>query len=181
MGSNDQKRRGRGLFGDLAVVILIAAISLAAGIGINRFRADPLPLNYQSPTQRLDAQLSEIIAHPPFRITNLQTMGLADFRRVVKGHAALILDARAAPYYLQGHVPGALNLSRENFARDYRRLSAVLKANRDKPIVVYCSGGDCHDSRMVGSALLSLGYDQVKVFTGGWTSWTQAGMPVARR
>lgn len=179
MRSNLRNRHG--LLRDLAAVALIALISIGAGIGINRFRSDPLPLTYRSPTQRLDAQLHQIIANPPFRITDLQTMGLAQFRQIVREHGALILDARAHPYYRQGHVPGALNLSREAFARDYRRLSPILIANRDKPIVVYCSGGDCHDSKMVGSALLSLGFDHVRVFTGGWESWTHAGLPVASR
>ena len=46
-------------------------------------------------------------------------------------------------------------------------------------IIVYCSGGDCHDSRLVANALLSLGFSNVSVFTGGWDAWSAAGLPAS--
>ena len=82
-------------------------------------------------------------------------------------------------FFERGHVPDAINLARDDFAHDYRRLTAVLEANRDKPIIVYCSGGDCHDSQLVANALLSLGFSDVTVFTGGWDEWSAAGLPAA--
>jgi rhodanese-related sulfurtransferase len=165
---------------DLAGVVGLAILSLVAGVTINHFRASPLALVYQTPEQRLAAELTTLIEAPPFQLSEIDTISLGQFRADVDGKDALILDARAAPFYAQGHVPGALNLSRDDFANDYRRLKSTLDESKDKPIVVYCSGGDCHDSRMVASALLSLGFSKVQVFTDGWTGWTQAGMPVAQ-
>jgi rhodanese-related sulfurtransferase len=164
----------------LAGVVVLGALSLGIGLGLNHFRARPLPLVYQSPKERFEAELTKVIHAPPFQVTQLQTIGLGEFRHLVQDHSALILDARASVFYREGHVPGALNLSRDNFARDYERLSLVLKAARDKPIVAYCSGGDCHDSKLVASALVSLGFTQVQVFHGGWEEWTKAGLPQAR-
>jgi hypothetical protein len=57
-------------------------------------------------------------------------------------------------------VLGALNLARDDFARDCQHLSPTLKAAIDKPIIVYCSGGDCHDSRLVENAVLTLGFSK---------------------
>ena len=170
----------KNLMRDLAGVIGLAILSLAAGIAINHFRASPLPLAYQTPEQRLSAELTTLVQAPPFQLSQIDTISLDQFRSDVDNKNAVILDARAAPFYAQGHVPGAINLSRDDFANDYRRLRSTLDQSRDKPIVVYCSGGDCHDSRMVASALLSLGFSKVQVFTDGWTGWTQAGMPVAQ-
>jgi rhodanese-related sulfurtransferase len=102
-----------------------------------------------------------------------------EFRSAVESKSELILDARPSAYFLRGHVPGASNLARDNFAQDYRRLSGVLKGADDKPIIVYCSGGACHDSRLVASALLSLGFTNVKLFTGGWEAWSATGLPVS--
>ena len=65
------------------------------------------------------------------------------------------------------------------FARDYRRLSPALKAATDKPVIVYCSGGECHDSRLVANALLTLGFGDVRVFAGGWEEWQAAGLPTS--
>src|SRR5438132_13731751 len=101
-------------------------IAAAAGITINRFRSSPLPLTYQSPEQRLDAQLRELISNPAFTAGELRTIKLDEFREIANGRGALILDARASTYYADGHVPDALNLSREDFATDFRTLSPVL-------------------------------------------------------
>lgn len=162
---------------DLAAVIALVLLSLALGIVWNRIRGPVIPLAYRTPAERLDAQLTELIKAPPFHVTDLQTIGLGEFRTLVEEKKAVILDARAAPFYDQGHVPGALNLARDDFARDYRKLAPRLRPDRDRLIVVYCSGGECHDSKLVASALLSLGFSDVKVFTGGWEQWSQAGLP----
>jgi rhodanese-related sulfurtransferase len=173
-------RLGAALPRDLAAVIALAAVSAGLGLGWNRIHGPAIPLAYQSPEQRLDAELTQLIKAPPFHVDALQTMGLADFRSLALEHRAVIVDARSAPFYHQGHVPGALNLARDDFARDYRALAPKLKADRDRLVVVYCSGGECHDSRLVASALLSLGFSDVRVFTGGWEQWSQAGLPAAR-
>jgi rhodanese-related sulfurtransferase len=147
---------------------------------MNRFSAAPLlPIVYQTPEQRFDAELTTLISAPPFKIAPAATIGLDKFRAAVDSKSALILDARPSVFFEKGHVPNAINLARDDFAHDYRRLTGVLEANRDKPIIVYCSGGECHDSKLVANALLSLGFSDVTVFTGGWDAWSAAGLPAA--
>jgi rhodanese-related sulfurtransferase len=164
---------------DLSAVFITALICLGAGLLCNRFTARPLPIVYQTPEQRFDAELTSLVVAPPFALAPPTTIGLAEFRSAVESKSAFILDARPAPFFAQGHIPGALNLARDNFARDYRRLSSALKAAGDKPIIVYCSGGACHDSRLVANALLTLGFSNVSVFTDGWEEWSAAGLPVS--
>jgi rhodanese-related sulfurtransferase len=165
---------------DFVGVIVVAITALIAGLAINHFRQPPLPLAYHTPQERLAEQLAQLVKAPLFPPENVDTMALNEFREVVKGGATLILDAREASFYDAGHVPGALNLSRQDFSQDYIRLRPILERSKDHPIVVYCSGGECHDSRLVASALISLGFTQVKVFTGGWTAWSESGAPIAR-
>lgn len=164
---------------ELGGIALIALASLAAGLAMNRYSSRPLPLVYQTPEQRFDAELTAMVATSPFKIAPAATVGLAEFRAAVEKPGALILDARPALFFERGHVPGALNLSRDDFAHDYRHLSPRLKAAADQPIFVYCSGGECHDSRLVASALLSLGFGNVRIFSGGWEAWSAAGLPGA--
>jgi rhodanese-related sulfurtransferase len=162
---------------DFIGVLCLALASLAAGLIINRFRSSPLPVVYQSPEQRFDKELATLIEAPPFKLAPAPAVGLEEFRSAVEGKSALILDARPSAFFQRGHVPGALNLSRDDFAHDYRRLGSVLKDTRDKRIIVYCGGGDCHDSRLVANALLNLGFSNVSVFTGGWEAWSAARLP----
>ena len=164
---------------DLVGVALLAIVALAAGLVINHFSSQPLPMVYQTTEQRFDAELTSLVTAPPFKIAPAATVGLEEFLAAVNSKSALILDARPSVFFEQGHVPGALNLSRENFAHDYRRLASVLKPAIDKPVIVYCSGGDCHDSRLVANALLSLGFSNVSIFTGGWIAWSEAKLPVS--
>ena len=164
---------------DLVGVLCLALASLAAGLAINRFRSSPLPFAYQSPEQRFDAELTTLIVSPPFKIAPAATVGLEQFRSALADKNTLIFDARPSSFFEQGHVPGALNLARDNFAHDYRQLDSVLKDAQEKPIIVYCGGGDCHDSRLVANALLTLGYGNVSVFTGGWQEWSASNLPVS--
>jgi rhodanese-related sulfurtransferase len=164
---------------DLVAVFGLALLSLAAGMVINRFRSSPLPVMYQSPEQRFDTELTTLIVSPPFKVAPAPTVGLAQFRFALAAKNTLIFDARPSSFFAQGHVPGALNLARDDFAHDYRLLGSVLKDAQAKPIIVYCGGGDCHDSRLVANALLTLGYGDVSVFTGGWQEWSAANLPVA--
>ena len=170
---------GSQILRDLGGVALLAIASLAAGLVMNRFSPAPLPIVYQTPEQRFDAELTTLVAAPPFKIAPAATVGLDEFRSAVDSKSALILDARPSVFFENGHVPGALNLARDDFAHDYRRLAGVLQSAHDKPIIVYCSGGDCHDSRLVANALLSLGFSNVSVFTGGWEAWSAAGLPAS--
>jgi rhodanese-related sulfurtransferase len=174
-GSNLRSR----ILRDLGGVVVLALASLAVGLVVNHFSSRPLPIVYQTPEQRFDAELTTLVAAPPLNIAPAATIGLAEFRAAVDGKNALILDARPSVFFERGHVPGALNLARDEFAVDYRHLSPILKAAADKPIIVYCSGGDCHDSKMVANALMTLGFSHVSVFTGGWEAWSAAGLPVA--
>jgi rhodanese-related sulfurtransferase len=165
---------------DFVGVVMVALGALAVGLMMNRFSSRPLPIVYQTPEQRFDAELTTLVTTPPFKIAPAATVGLPEFRSAVETKSTLILDARPSVFFEQGHVPGALNLARDDFARDYRHLAPVLQPATDKPTIVYCSGGDCHDSRLVANALLSLGFSNVRVFTGGWEEWSKAGLPVSK-
>jgi rhodanese-related sulfurtransferase len=166
---------------DLAAVVGLAILSLVAGVILNRFSAHPLPLVHQSPSERLQGELTRLVAAPPFESFPVDTVGLDEFRSTVEHKDDLVVDARSSSYYQRGHVPGAVNLSRDDFAHDYIRLRPSLEKAKDAPIVVYCSGGACYDSKMVAQALTSLGFSRVRVFSGGWDAWTAAGMPTERQ
>lgn len=163
---------------DLIGVIALAIIAMAIGLVTNRlFRTPPVPLAYQPPQERLAAELTRLIKAPLVPDTQVQTTNLDATRAAVENHSATILDARDEVFYHRNHIPGAFSLPRDDFGRAYQHLSPTLDKLRDKPIIVYCSGGECHDSRLVARALLSLGFSSVSVFTGGWTDWKAAHLP----
>ena len=164
---------------DLGGVLLTASISLAAGLWINRFSARPLPLVYQTPEQRFDVELTSLVAAPPVALPPAPTIELERFRAAVENKSALILDARPAPFFVQGHVPGALNLARDDFAHEYRQLSDVLKAVERQTDHRVLLGRYLSRQPSCSQCAMTLGFTNVSVFTGGWEAWSAAGLPVS--
>ena len=84
---------------------------------------------------------------------------------------ATIVDVREDSEWQEGHVPGALHLSRGTLE------SRVEKAlpDKDAPIVCYCGGGG--RSALSADALQRMGYTNVRSLAGGFRGWAAAGNP----
>jgi len=103
---------------------------------------------------------------------------LGAFERYVEAQAALILDARDAEEYREGHVPGARNLTYEQAATDPALLEKLDPGGR--PIIVYCGGGECEVSMQLANELIGDGFKRVAVYLGGFPEWHTANKPVER-
>ncbi|MXX38253.1 MAG: rhodanese-like domain-containing protein [Gemmatimonadetes bacterium] len=91
---------------------------------------------------------------------------------------AVFLDARPAPFYAMGHIPGALNLSDQSSTAHLRQVLSPY--SKDAKIIAYCSGGGCQSSSTLAKRLVEESVrDEVYVLTGGWPAWQAAGFPVA--
>lgn len=105
-----------------------------------------------------------------------QPVLLAEMRELV-GSGALLIDARDATLYAEGHLPGALSLPLgevEAQLLQFRQRTAVAST-----LVVYCNGYGCPDSFDLGVRLLNEGFADVRVFEGGFPEWRDAGLPIA--
>ena len=183
-----RRRDWRTLGADFLLLALLAGVAVGLGLVTNRWRAHPLPLVYVSPSERLQQSVTRLNAarataptknHVPVVLPSPQMIDLAKFHDLVDAHA-IVLDARSPLFFRAGHVPGAHALSREVFETDYAKQKALLETHRQDPLIVYCSGDACVDSRLVAQALQKLGYTHVLVFEGGWEEWRQAGLPEER-
>ena len=103
---------------------------------------------------------------------------------VVALHArgnVLFLDARRSSVYRDGHIPGARPMSVWEADID-DKVRQLFSEGRDQsaPVVVYCSGGDCEDSHMLGQKLYFVGFDNVLVYKDGFPDWQKRGHPVTK-
>jgi len=100
---------------------------------------------------------------------------------VAKLHAAgaLFLDARRTSVYEEGHIAGARPFSvwESDIDDKVNKLFAERGDPRDqaKPIVVYCSGGDCEDSHMLAQKLWGIQFNNVYVYKDGFPDWQKHG------
>lgn len=167
---------------DIVVMILLISASMMIGGLLNQLREDRLPLRYQTHIEQIDEIARQINADiepklPTDNEHNILRLTLPEFAEFVESCRGLVVDARPEIFYERGHVPGALSLSRINFKEAYVLLKSKLEVNRSGQIVVYCAGYACHDSEIVCTALAKLGYNNIMIFSGGWSEWTEAGLP----
>jgi len=105
----------------------------------------------------------------------IRLVTLAEAEELWASGAAVILDARAAGFFDQGHIPGARNVSA---AEPGQALPAGLRgAAKDGALLVYCEGGDCQSSLALAKRLHDEGFRDIRVFSGGFEEWTKAGLP----
>ncbi len=90
----------------------------------------------------------------------------------------IFVDARDEEQYRAGHIPGAYCFDRFHTENYLTNVVPVCLAAQD--IVFYCNGGECDDSEHAAIMLRdSLGIPKEKVFVygGGFTEWTNNGLP----
>jgi rhodanese-related sulfurtransferase len=162
---------------DLVGAWLLLTGCFIGGLIVNEMRSPPLSLVYSSRETRLNQAVEQLRSSVATRIVLEGDVNLDEMKKLISNHAVLILDARPKIFYRVSHIPSALSLPRDDFEKQYQMLQSTLQSNRNKPLAVYCSSSDCHDSQMVADALVKLGYPHVRVFRGGWSDWESAQLP----
>jgi hypothetical protein len=64
-------------------------------------------------------------------------LGFAAFKAKAREKGALILDARSADKFAEGHIAGAINLPLTDFTAE--ALAEAIGPDRDRPILIYCN------------------------------------------
>ena len=148
--------------------MLLVAVSGAVGLLYNVFGGIPL-IAVNNPTE-----LVQGIGLPDNDGVHL--VGLDAVRTFYLEQRGIVLDARTPEQYAAGHIPGALSCyvyELETY------LPPILeKVTTDRPLLIYCTGEDCEDSRFLAQTMQELGFSRIYVFEGGYDGWVSAGMEV---
>lgn len=159
-----------------AEICLIILFSAAAGVAWNwamlagAWRGEPTGQAQTQSARPAQAATQEAQALP-------MPIGLLQVKEMHDAKEAVLVDARSAASFAQGHIAGALVLPLEQ-ARKSPGLPAGSQVAKDATVIVYCNGFSCHDSMEVGKLLMQAGYTSVYVYEGGFPEWRDAGYPV---
>lgn len=95
---------------------------------------------------------------------------------------APFLDARPSVAYAEGHIAGAWNVPiwEANGETGIAEFEATAHPGATAPLVLYCSGGDCEDSRLLAARLIPLGYRNLCLYQGGYPDWKAQGRPIRK-
>ncbi len=184
-------------------MLLIVAVSLTLGVAVNARNRDGLSLrrNYYPRYGPPSTQATQPGAGTKPATTQatarvdvaalLRTLGLQplthdevvaiynDPLREVGLH--VFIDARDDAHYQAGHIPGAWQL--DHYYPE-RYIDEVLPmARQADKVVVYCTGGDCEDSRLVADSLrgaYALDPMRIFIYVDGAHGWHKAGKPLEK-
>jgi molybdopterin/thiamine biosynthesis adenylyltransferase/rhodanese-related sulfurtransferase len=95
-----------------------------------------------------------------------------DARTAQQLEDAVWVDVREADEWQEGHLPGAIHVSRGNLES---RIEAAV-TDRSRPVVLYCAAGN--RSAFAAKALGELGYENVYSLAGGFTDWKRNGLEI---
>jgi molybdopterin/thiamine biosynthesis adenylyltransferase/rhodanese-related sulfurtransferase len=115
--------------------------------------------SYRELLQQVKAEIDEVDA--------AQTRDLLE-----AAEPPLLVDVREDDEWGEGHLPGAVHVSRGNLES---RIEQVVP-DRSRQIVLYCAAGA--RSAFAAKSLEELGYEHVSSLSGGFTDWKRNGFPV---
>jgi rhodanese-related sulfurtransferase len=87
---------------------------------------------------------------------------------------AVIVDVREKDEWDEGHIPGAIHMSRGTIELDIEEKVPDPNAM----IICHCGGGG--RSALAAESLQKMGYKNVRSMVGGLKAWKAAGLPTAR-
>jgi len=121
---------------------------------------------------------TQVSIHDPAKAKNFFeakmafTTGPVELERMMKTNEVNIVDVRAAEDYAEGHIPGAINLPREQW-------NSLNGLRKDKTNVLYCYSIVCHLAAAAAVEFSSKGYPVMEL-DGGWRWWEEEGFTVEK-
>ncbi len=107
--------------------------------------------------------------------SSINEVAIEDAEQAIQA-ADVVLDVREADEYANGHIPGAIHISRGLL--EFKLSNDPTLSSRDLKVVLYCKNSG--RAALASKALLEMGYIHVQSIAGGFDAWVQAGNPIAK-
>jgi rhodanese-related sulfurtransferase len=117
------------------------------------------------------ARFEKLVAEAKKQIREISPQDAA--AKLQSGEAVMI-DVREKDEWDQGHIPGALHMSRGTIELDIEEKIPDPEAM----VICHCGGGG--RSALAAESLQRMGYKNVRSMAGGFKAWKAAGLPVTQ-
>lgn len=155
---------------DKKYIIRIVFISVLLGLGYNLL-SGKLPWF----REELSVEVAEEIST---ETNEVELQGIRTIQaKLLFDEGIPFIDARDHWDFNEGHIQGAVNIPEYKFEPDEPKLKQF---DKNKPMVVYCSGNDCDVSIKLGKKMAELGFTNLYIYLGGWKEWEEAGLPIEK-
>src|SRR5207249_4951295 len=102
---------------------------------------------------------------------NITEISPQDAAAKLKSGEAVVVDVRDKDEWDEGHIPGAMHMSRGTIELDIEEKVPDPNAM----IICHCGGGG--RSALAAESLQKMGYKNVRSMAGGFKAWKGAGLP----
>lgn len=119
-------------------------------------------------------------ARENLRLCNQNLITLEEFQRLREEAETpfLVVDARTQDFFLQGHIPQAINIPADKIRQE--AFKDKLPKDKKTLIIFYCAGPQCSAACKAAIQAKNLGYNEFRVYEGGYPEWVQKGLPIER-
>ena len=153
-------------------VILIVLVSVVLGIIYNLFSSEGIPF-IRKPIIVKNGSIDAEISDPE----EIRGLDLANTIGLFNQQAAIFIDARDQWEFGEGHIRGAINIPEFSFSSENELLKEI---DKNKMLVIYCSGNECETSKRLAAELKKVGYMNTFIYLGGFDEWAESGLPVEK-
>jgi rhodanese-related sulfurtransferase len=94
-------------------------------------------------------------------------------KEMKENEEAVLVNALPEDAFNSKHIPGSINLP--SGSEDFEGMAEKKIPDKEKKVVVYCSGPECHASNKAAEKLEGMGYKEVFHYSGGMKGWADAG------
>ena len=113
---------------------------------------------------------TELLREARAQVPEITAIETDQLRTSAPAAAPAIVDVREASEWEQGHVPGAIHISKGYIEQQIE----AAAPDRDGPVILYCAGGV--RSLFAGQTLQAMGYTNVRSMAGGFQAWKTNGL-----
>lgn len=107
--------------------------------------------------------------------SRVKEIDIAGYQEIAKaGDPHLLVDTREESEWANGHVQGAVHMSKGTIERDIE----TKVPDKTARLVLYCGGG--FRSALVADNLQKMGYENVISLDGGWRALKESGLPLEK-
>jgi rhodanese-related sulfurtransferase len=114
--------------------------------------------------------IARVVAKVPEGIKVLKTDEVASLL-AQPGRTAVVIDARPASRFAEGHIPGAVSIP---WPEVEKQGAALLPGDKGTPLIFYCGGVTCVLSPRSAALARGAGYTDVAVYPDGEPGWKRS-------
>ncbi len=159
------------------IVLIIVISSSILGLIYNSFSGKSIPLLREK--HQLEhangSDLNNSLERSDLLNKAIKAVDLEQTYKLYNSEKVKFIDARDQWDFSEGHIKDAINIQEFDFEPHQ-----VADFDKSLTYIIYCGGDDCEVSERLAVELQKLGFQNLYVFTGGWTEWKNAGYPSAK-